>query len=134
MEIRRKNRIKEELQFFSTADADTPALVVEVDINTDEMGAAAKRAWDALGIATVTLQKGDSEGAREEYGQALVALFGVIFGAENAAKILEFYEGREGEMLVDLEPFFTDTMSKIIAGREARMAQFLALAGKHEAV
>lgn len=134
MEIRRKNRIKEELQFYSTADADTPALVVDVDINTDEMGAAAKRAWDALGIATVTLQKGDTEVAREEYGQALVALFGVIFGAENAAKILEFYEGREGEMLVDLEPFFTDTMSKIIAGREARMAQFLALAGKHEAV
>lgn len=134
MEIRRKNRIKEELQFFSTADADTPALVVDVDINTDEMGAAAKRAWDALGIATVTLQKGDTEEARGEYGQALVALFGVIFGDENAAKILEFYEGREGEMLVDLEPFFTDTMSKIIAGREARMAQFLALAGKHEAV
>lgn len=134
MEIRRKNRIKEELQFFSTADADTPALVVDVDINTDEMGAAAKRAWDALGIATVTLQKGDTAEAREEYGQALVALFGVIFGDENAAKILNFYEGREGEMLVDLEPFFSDTMSKIIAGREARMAQFLALAGKHEAV
>ena len=134
MEIRRKNRIREELNFFASADADTPALTVQVDINTDEMGAAAKRAWDALGIATAALQRNTgSEEAAAEYGEALVALFAVIFGEDDARRILDFYEGREGEMLLDLEPFFSDTMGKIIAGREARMAQFLALAGKQAA-
>ena len=129
-QIRRQNRIKEELQFFY-ADGEKPALTVPVDINTDDMSAAAIRAWDTLGIATVELEKDQaSDHAKEIYGEALIALFGVILGEEYAAKILEFYEGRDGEMLLDLAPFFTEIMGKVKAAREARKAQFLRLAGK----
>ena len=72
----------------------------------------------------------NSERSKQLYGEALIALFGVILGEENAAKVLNFYEGNDGEMLTDLAPFFTEIMVKIKTAREARKAQFLALAGK----
>lgn len=132
-QIRRMNRIKEELQFFY-ADSETPALVIPIDINTDDMSAAAMRAWETLGIASVELDKEpENEKIRLLYGQALVALFGVIMGEENAKKILDFYEGREGEMLIDLNPFFTELLEKIKAARDARIAQFLTALGKTDA-
>lgn len=126
-QITRKNRIKEELQLCN--EDGSVALSVQVDLNTDEMGLAAAKAWERLGIATVAAQK-DPEAAETEqaYGDAVLALFAVIFGEEQTNKILKFYEDRLAEMLLDLAPFVEDEiMPKVEAAREARKAQFLAL-------
>lgn len=42
------------------------------------------------------------------YGNAVIGLFALIFGEENAASILEFYEDRYADMLADLLPVITD--------------------------
>ena len=54
------------------------------------------------------------------------AFFAVIFGEETAGKIVEFYEGRWTEMLLDLFPFINnEIMPKIRAASADRKAQLL---------
>jgi len=133
MQIRRQNRIQETLEFYM-GEATAPALTVNVDLNTDEMSGAAQKAWDVLSVATVELQRTPERvKAQENYGRAVIALFSVIFGEQDARRVLEFYEGRSEEMLVDLAPFFTEVMEKVQAARNARISQFLALSGKGKA-
>lgn len=133
MQIRRQNRIQETLEFYM-GEATAPALTVNVDLNTDEMSGAAQKAWDVLGVASIELQRTpERDTARDEYGRAVIALFSVIFGEQDARRVLDFYEGRSEEMLVDLAPFFTEVMEKVQAARNARISQFLALSGKGKA-
>lgn len=132
MEIRRKNRIQETLEFFR-GEEETPALTVNVDLNTDDMSAEAKRVWDMLGIATVQLQKTQNEKTLANYGEAVLALFTVLF-KDDARKIIAFYENRTEEMLVDLAPFIERVIKQITEARNARMNQFLAAVGKDEAL
>ena len=128
MEIRRRNRIKETIEFYRGEET-VPALTVDVDLNTDDMSAAAAKAWDALGIATVELEKTKTTKSLVNYGEAVLALFKVIFG-EDAGKIVAFYEGKTEEMLVDLAPFLEQVITQVKAAREARINQFLAAVGK----
>ena len=130
MEIRRKNRIQETLEFYR-GEEQTPALIVNVDLNADDMSGAAKRVWDALGIASIQLQKRQTEETVKEYGDAVLALFSVIFEGDTE-KILTFYENRTEEMLVDLAPFLERVIKQVTEARTARMNQFLAAIGKDE--
>ena len=114
--IQRKNRIKEDLE-LSNADGKT-ALVIHVDVNVDEIQGRAIKAYERLGMAQNSLQDAPtSEKAMEDYGKAVGDLFAVIFGENDATKIVEFYEGEYTEMLVDLLPFFSDVIMPAI--REA---------------
>ena len=126
--ITRKNRIKEELQLCH-ADG-TLALSVMVDLNIDEIGARVSKAYETLGMAQNTLEKSpNSEAAQKAYGEAVIAVFNVIFGEEDAANILLFYEGNYTEMLLDVFPFIDgEIIPKIREASEARKAQLLAAA------
>ena len=56
-------------------------------------------------------------------------MFNVIFGEEDAANILLFYEGNYTEMLLDVFPFVDgEIIPKIREASEARKAQLLAAA------
>lgn len=122
-QITRKNRIKEQLQLCH-ADG-TVALTVDVDLNVDEISARVNKAYDALGAAQLTLQKTpESTAALESYGNAVIAVFNVIFGEENSAKLIAFYENNYTEMLLDVFPFINDEiMPKIREASAARRKQ-----------
>ena len=126
--ITRKNRIKEELQLCH-ADG-TLALSVMVDLNIDEIGARVSKAYETLGAAQLTLEKSpNSEAAMKAYGEAVIAVFSIIFGEDDAAKILSFYEGNYTEMLLDVFPFIDgEIIPKVREASEARKAQLLAAA------
>ena len=128
--ITRKNRIKEELQLCH-ADG-TLALSVMVDLNIDEIGARVSKAYETLGMAQNTLEKSpNSEAAQKAYGEAVIAVFNVIFGEEDAANILLFYEGNYTEMLLDVFPFIDgEIIPKIRDASEARKQQLLDAAKK----
>lgn len=126
--ITRKNRLKEELQLCH-ADG-TVALTVNVDLNIDEIGARVSKAYETLGAAQLTLEKSpNSEAAMKAYGEAVIAVFSIIFGEDDAAKILSFYEGNYTEMLLDVFPFIDgEIIPKIREASEARKQQLLAAA------
>ena len=123
--ITRKNRIKEQLQLCH-ADG-TVALTADVDLNVDEIAGRVNKAYEALGMAQNALQKNaESAQLMEAYGNTVTAFFAVIFGEETAGKIVEFYEGRWTEMLLDLFPFINnEIMPKIREASADRKAQLL---------
>ena len=122
-QITRKNRIKEQLQLCH-ADG-TVALDVDVDLNVDEISARVNKAYEVLGAAQIALEKDtESAEAMEAYGRAVVAVFNVIFGEENAEKMIAFYENNFTEMLLDVFPFINnEIMPKIREASAARKTQ-----------
>ena len=126
--ITRNNRIHDEIQLCH-ANGDV-ALSVDVDLNVDEIAGRLNKARETLASAQAAMKKNEtSEAKLEAYGNAVLGFFGVIFGEENTAKIVEFYEGRYSEMLLDLFPFINnELMPKIYAASAARREQLLAAA------
>lgn len=123
--VTRKNRIKEKLQLCH-ADG-TVAETIAVDLNVDEVANRVNKAYEMLAMAQNKLQKNtNSEQLLEAYGNAVIAVFNVIFGADGASKIIAFYEGKHTEMLLDLFPFINnEIMPKIREATAARREQLI---------
>lgn len=51
-----------------------------------------------------------SEDSYEAYGQAVLDMMGVFFGAESTQEILDFFDGRYAEMLLAVLPFVRDVL------------------------
>ena len=129
-QVKRQNHIKETLQLCE-ADG-TVAEEILVDLNVDIISSRVNKAYEMLGMAQNDLQANmDSPELITAYGNAVIAIFDVIFGVENREKIFRFYDGNYTEMLLDLFPFINDVvMPKIKEVSEARMQQILAAANK----
>lgn len=123
--VTRKNRIKEQLQLCH-ADG-TVALVCDVDLNVDVIANRVSKAYETLAMAQNTLQESPRDArAMEAYGNAVIAVFDIIFGEENTQKIVEFYENNWSEMLLGLFPFINnEIMPKIQEASDERKAQLL---------
>lgn len=126
-QIKRKNRIKEQLQLVH-ANGDI-ACTLDVDINVDRMTAQISKAYDQLGRAQNELMKDrTSEKLIEEYGKAVVLVLTAIFGEDGCKKILDFYEDNYTECLLDILPFVSgEIMPKIREASQARKEQLEAL-------
>lgn len=126
-QIKRKNRIKEQLQLCH-ANGDI-ACTLDVDINVDRMTAQISKAYDQLGRAQNELMKDrTSEKLIEEYGKAVVLVLTAIFGEDGCKKILDFYEDNYTECLLDILPFVSgEIMPKIREASQARKEQLEAL-------
>lgn len=124
-QVTRKNRIKETLQLCH-ADGSV-AHEILVDLNVDQIAGRVNKAYEALSAAQETLaSQPKSEQALEAYGNAIFAVFDVIFGEENRKTIVDFYEGNYSEMLLDLFPFINnEILPKIWAANADRREQLI---------
>ena len=127
-QVTRKNKITETLQLCH-ADGSV-AHTISVDLNVDQIAARVNKAWEVLGAAQNTLTEDPkSDAALEAYGEAVLALFDVIFGEKNREKIVSFYESNYSEMLLDLFPFINEVvMPQIREATAARREQLIAAA------
>lgn len=124
-QVTRKNRIKEELQLCHSDG--TVAETIKVDLNVDEVANRVNKAYEMLAMAQNELKKNiNSEQLLEAYGNAVISVFNVIFGADGASRIIAFYEGKYIEMLLDLFPFINnEIMPKIQEATAARREQLI---------
>lgn len=99
--IKRRTRLKDALRL---EDGDK-VLDVPVEIDIDTAIASYWKHYENLKLAQDQLQKRDSDEARINFGNAFMALLIFLFGQEWAQKMVEFYDGRYSEMLVDLYPY-----------------------------
>jgi hypothetical protein len=128
-QVTRKNRIKEQLQLCH-ADGSV-ALTADVDLNVDKIAARVNKAYEVLGMAQNALQNDPhNPETLTAYGNAVAAVFAVIFGEENAAKIVEFYENNYTEMLLDIFPFINDHIMPQIREASAQRREQLIAASK----
>lgn len=106
--IKRKSHFVEDVAF---EDAQGKRLQLHVDLDLDT---AAQRYWkqyESLAIAREKLAKDPGNAEKQQlFGQAVVSLMAFVFGDEQAQKALEFYEGCESELFVDVLPFLCDVV------------------------
>ena len=124
-QITRKNRIKETLQLCH-ANGDV-AEEINVDLNVDVIAGRMNKAYEALGIAQNALGANtNSPELLEQFGNAVMAVFDVIFGEDGRKRIVAFYENNYTEMLLDLFPFINnEIMPKIREASEQRKQQLI---------
>lgn len=132
-QITRKNRIKETLQLCH-ADG-TVAEEIYVDLNVDVIAGRMNKAYEALGIAQNELTDEPTPQMIEKFGQAVIAVFEVVFGEDGCRRIVAFYENNYTEMLLDLFPFINDEiMPKIREASEERKQQLIEAAKRSKDV
>ena len=101
-------------------------LELSVDLNVDDVigrYTAAGRALVEAQEMLKTAKQDDLETLTVKLGEAVTTLFRAIFGDDQAAKIIEFYNGRYMEMLADIAPFINDVVAPRIAEGQARAAE-----------
>lgn len=122
-EIKRKGKIKETLK---VTDDGGKELTLAVDLNIDDILGHYNIARRALADAQTAAKQKD-EDAAAKMGQAIMALFTVVFGAEQTNTLVSFYENRYTEMLADLMPFLSEAViPKINDAMQQRAAQYKA--------
>ena len=132
-QITRKNRIKETLQLCN-ADGSV-AEEINVDLNVDAIAGRMNKAYEALGIAQNDLTDEPTPQMIEKFGQAVLAVFEVVFREDGCKRIVAFYENNYTEMLLDLFPFINDEiMPKIREASEERKQQLIEAAKRSKDV
>lgn len=106
----KRNHLVEDLQIEDNGKT----LDLKVDINIDSIlqqyNRAQYRIAKAAQDAKTAANDNDMEKVEEEMGNAVLALFEVVFGHDQTQKIIEFYDNKAFEMLGDLSPFITDVV------------------------
>lgn len=121
-QITRKAKITETLELYR-ADGSL-AETINVDLDIDLMGGRVNKARENMAIAQLELEK-DKRNV-EAFGRAVLSLFNVIFGEDGTRRIVAFYDGKEGEMLLDMFPFINNViMPQVEAASAARKQQLL---------
>ena len=106
--IQRKNKhIHEELELLSIDGKDK--MIVTVNLDIDQIAARMAKSYEMMGMLQNELKKDPkNQGTMEAFGQAVLEIFKIIFGDDQAGEILKFYENDYTEMLVDLFPFINE--------------------------
>lgn len=122
--ITRKSQIIETLQLCNLNGEVVHEIPVEITID-GFIGQYNKCRDKLLATKIAAESKDNSETNVEAYGNAIISLMQLIFGEENANTILQFYDNRYGEMLVDIFPFITEVIQpQLQQASKARMEQF----------
>lgn len=102
-EFKRSPKINEEIKIGDD--------IITVNLEIDEVTTRFRKCAGNLTLAEKALTKAQADNSKDldqamtEYGNAIVALLQVVFGNDNADKILAFYENNYFEMLSEVFPF-----------------------------
>ena len=114
-----RNHVVEELK---VTDNDKE-LVLHVDLNVDQILRQYATASKALADAQKAMQSGITEEKVEALGSAILGIFEVIFGQEQAAKLVDFYGESYTEMLADVAPFVNEVVAPKINEAQQRIME-----------
>ena len=123
--VTRTDKLKE--TFVVEAGEDRLELTVDIDI--DAFIGKYNRTRAELLAATDKVKDG-GQSAVYGYGEAVVALLRLVFGDEQAAQLLAFYDGRYSALLIDVYPFLNDVVVPEATAASAARRQQLTAAAK----
>ena len=116
-----RTRIVEQLEI----DDNGTKTVLDVDISADAILKDYNQAQYAIAQAQMLAQKAkekkDIEEAEQAMGDAILALFKVIFGKDQLDKILQIYDNSPLEMLGDIAPFIAEVVTPRIHEAQQRI-------------
>ena len=119
----KRSRIVEQLEI----DDNGNKVVLDVDISAEQSLREYNQAQYAIAQAQMSAQKAkddkDLAAAEQSMGDAILALFKVIFGQAQTDQILSIYDNRPLEMLGDIAPFIADVVAPRIQEAQQRIQE-----------
>ena len=119
----KRSRIVEQLEI----DDNGNKVVLDVDISAEQSLREYNQAQYAIARAQQAAQKAkddkDLAAAEQSMGDAILALFKVIFGQAQTDQILSIYDNRPLEMLGDIAPFIADVVAPRIQEAQQRIQE-----------
>ena len=112
-----RNHVIEDLEL----DDNGKKLTLHVDLNVDAMLSRYTQVAGELAKAQQEARKGLTEERIEALGTAILNLFVVIFGEDQAKQLVDFYNGAYTEMLADVTPFITDVVTPKVNEAQQRI-------------
>lgn len=124
--INRKAHVVDEIKLEDNGKE----LTVKVDLQVERILKEYNAAWAEIGRAQKRIQdmktvEGGAEDAMAETGAAIMALFRLLFGADQTQAILDWYDGAYLEMLADFVPYISETIvPKVRAAQESLLQRY----------
>lgn len=98
-------------------------MTVDVNIYVDDVMADAVKCQKKIALAQAKIRENKNDGdALAGLGEAVIALFGLLFGEEQTKAIVEFYENRTASMLADFLPYIAQVIIPEIQKAQKNLA------------
>lgn len=128
----KRNHIVEELEIEDNGKT----LKLDVDINVDTMLKAYTSAQYKIAQASLDAKEAasanDMSKAEEAMGNAVLALFEVVFGEKQTQKIINFYDNKSLEMLGDIAPFIAEVVAPKFKEAQDRISESYKQVSRHK--
>jgi hypothetical protein len=122
-----RNHVVEDLEL----DDNGKKLQLHVDLNVDTILRRYLQVAGELAKAQQAVRKGMTEEKVEALGVAILNVFSVIFGDDQAKQLIDFYDGAYTEMLADVAPFINDVIApKVSEAQQRIMHQYQSIKGR----
>ncbi|MPW26261.1 hypothetical protein GC105_10725 [Alkalibaculum sp. M08DMB] len=110
-ELKRSSKVVEEIKLGDKT--------LKINLNFDDILNNYRKTQLEIVKAEQEVRRLQTEGVQKEklsesitiYGESIIAMFKLVFGEENTADILEFYEDNYTEMAQEVIPFITEVIS-----------------------
>lgn len=109
--IQKSSQIIEDLE-LTDADGHVEACI-HVEVDVDRIASAYRKAELAIAEAEQAV-KAKVDDAYTKYGEAVLQLYTLIFGAEDTERIVEFFDGRYTAMMEEINPFIVHVVAPAI--------------------
>lgn len=98
-------------------------MTVDVNIYVDDVMADVVKCQKKIALAQAKIRENKNDGdALAGLGEAVIALFGLLFGEEQTKAIVEFYENRTASMLADFLPYIAQVIIPEIQKAQKNLA------------
>lgn len=122
-----RNHVVEDLEL----DDNGKKLQLHVDLNVDTILRRYLQVAGELAKTQQAVRKGMTEEKVEALGVAILNVFSVIFGDDQAKQLVDFYDGAYTEMLADVAPFINDVIApKVSEAQQRIMHQYQSIKGR----
>lgn len=121
-QINRKAHVVDEIQLEDNGKT----LTVKVDLQVERILRDYNAAWTAIGRAQQKIRELNGadglEDAEAALGEAIMALFTLLFGEKQVHAIMGFYGGAYLEMLVDFVPYISEKIVPAVQKAQTDLA------------
>lgn len=83
-------------------------LKIEVKLNLTKTLTAFEKSFRKLQLVQIEIQKGSKD--FKKMGDAILDVFEIVFGKEDSAKMINFYNGDYTTLLIDVYPFILNVV------------------------
>lgn len=121
-QINRKAHVVDEIHLEDNGKE----LTVKVDLQVERILRDYNAAWAKIGQAQVKIREVSGtehmDEAEAALGEAIMALFALLFGEEQVQAIMDFYGGAYLEMLADFVPYISEKIVPAVQKAQTALA------------